>query len=111
MRRTRAIIGYIGLIIIFSGLLIMGVRLAQQYSPKGQQPPVAVVSDQSEKPVPDTQPQHSHASSTSEPRPKKVAQELPKTGSADTFLSALGLGAMTASVLMYLQSRRLGATL
>ena len=40
------------------------------------------------------------------PTPEEPPVELPQTGAADTILSALGIGALTTSLLAYLASRR-----
>lgn len=107
MRRIRAIVGYIGMIVIFGGILIGGIRFAQQQPISTGQPPVVTNPDQSvpdeatRQPDPVTPPQ-----SQSQPTP---AQELPQTGIADGFLSALGLGMVAASAVAYAQSRRLSS--
>ena len=109
MRRIGVIVGYIGMIVVFGGILIGGIRFAQQQSTSTSQPPVVVNPDQSvsdeapRQPDPVTPPQ-----SGSQPAP---ARELPQTGMADGLLSALGLGMVVASTVAYVQSRRIGATL
>lgn len=110
MRRIRAIVGYIGMMVILGGLLIGGIRFAEQQSTPPSQPPVAVNPDQS---VLDEAPRQPDSVVTppqpeSQPTP---AQELPQTGIADSFLSALGLSMVAASTVAYAQSRRFSATL
>lgn len=109
MRRIRAIVGYIGMIVIFGGLLIGGIRFAQQQSTSPSPPPVAVNPDQSLDEAPQQpDPAVTPPQSESQPTP---AQELPQTGMADSFSSALGLGMVVASTVAYAQSRRFSATL
>jgi hypothetical protein len=110
MRRIGTIIGYVGIIVIFGGLLVGGIRFAQQQSTPEDNLPVVANPDQSHDTV-DEIPSSSVSDVQSQSQAQSVQMsELPQTG-LDGFLSVFGAGLMTAFVVAYIQSRRFSAAL
>lgn len=114
MRRIGTIVGYIGAIVILGGLLVGGIRFAQlQLTSHNQPPAVATQTSDENTTSSDTSPRESdHATPAPQqsPQPPTVS-ELPQTGTADSFLSVLGLGLITVFAITYVRSRRLVPTL
>jgi LPXTG-motif cell wall-anchored protein len=111
-----SVLSFVVVGVILAILMVSGVVLVRQQSINSHKPAPAPQKVVKTDKNPTTTPAPSGGSTTPAPQPKAPSsgstttpapnKELPHTGPAETAMTVLGLGLLTASSVAYLRSRR-----